>query len=559
MSSKQPPTGALPFSAVENLAPTLLALRTDVDDHQGRLEQLETQRAGATDPSPINSSVAFKLTVSGKAVGSAVLNGEDAVLDITELSVTKDDVGLTKVDNTSDEDKPVSVLTQRALNTKAPLNGAGVSGVWGIDISGVAASAAKLAKGRRFSMSGVVSAAGTLFDGSGNVKLKTTIAKDALSIDMTKDLRGSLDSKLDKTAASAAALRLAAPRAFAMSGVIHTKVGVKFDGSEDVVLTTVIDDNALSLDKVSGLKTALESRATAHDAKLTGVPTAPTADIETTNDQLANAQFVAARIARDAPNKSGAGAKGTWSISIEGNASSANKAVIAGSAGKLATPQTIALSGVIVSEPAKFDGSAPVVLKTSISEELQSALNEIKAAGQIDAADTADSIVRRTKDADLLARQFHSSHPDQNGFTGAFAYRVNNTTDPAIRFCKQPVPVVKWLGLSKNHDVAFNSVTASRFYAGYDSGEKFSFSCSNWFRSSGNTGWMNTTWGGGLYMSDAKYVRTYNQKALLASDFVIEANGQTTSLSEKIKSLEAQLTSMSEQMSALLEQLAARS
>jgi len=58
-----------------------------------------------------------------------------------------------------------------------------------------------------------------------------------------------------------------------------------------------------------------------------------------------------------------------------------------------------------------------------------------------------------------------------------------------------------------------NSIYASgRISTGYDSQQQYAVSASNWFRSSGNTGWTNDTWGGGIYMSDSTYLRSYNNK-----------------------------------------------
>jgi hypothetical protein len=53
-------------------------------------------------------------------------------------------------------------------------------------------------------------------------------------------------------------------------------------------------------------------------------------------------------------------------------------------------------------------------------------------------------------------------------------------------------------------------LTATRVCAGYDPGIDNSISCSNWFRSSGNTGWYNTTYRGGWYMSDTSWIRAHN-------------------------------------------------
>ena len=41
-----------------------------------------------------------------------------------------------------------------------------------------------------------------------------------------------------------------------------------------------------------------------------------------------------------------------------------------------------------------------------------------------------------------------------------------------------------------------------------------SIRCSNWFRSTGNTGWYHENYGGGWYMTDANYIRNYNSKRL---------------------------------------------
>lgn len=56
-----------------------------------------------------------------------------------------------------------------------------------------------------------------------------------------------------------------------------------------------------------------------------------------------------------------------------------------------------------------------------------------------------------------------------------------------------------------------------RIFTGYDSGQRYSVSASNWFRSSGNTGWINDTHGGGIYMTDSTWVRVYGSKLFYVS------------------------------------------
>lgn len=62
-----------------------------------------------------------------------------------------------------------------------------------------------------------------------------------------------------------------------------------------------------------------------------------------------------------------------------------------------------------------------------------------------------------------------------------------------------------------------HTLTATRVCAGHNPGIDNSISCSNWFRSSGNTGWYNTTYQGGWYMSDTFWIRAYNGVGIYTS------------------------------------------
>ena len=62
-----------------------------------------------------------------------------------------------------------------------------------------------------------------------------------------------------------------------------------------------------------------------------------------------------------------------------------------------------------------------------------------------------------------------------------------------------------------------HTLTATRVCAGYNPGIDNSISCSNWFRSSGDTGWYNTTYQGGWYMSDTSWIRAYNGVGIYTS------------------------------------------
>jgi hypothetical protein len=68
---------------------------------------------------------------------------------------------------------------------------------------------------------------------------------------------------------------------------------------------------------------------------------------------------------------------------------------------------------------------------------------------------------------------------------------------------------------------------ANRIYTGYDSGSTNSVSCSNWFRSSGASGWFNGSYGGGIWQEDSTYVKVYNSKAFYVPNN-IDATGNVT-------------------------------
>ena len=62
-----------------------------------------------------------------------------------------------------------------------------------------------------------------------------------------------------------------------------------------------------------------------------------------------------------------------------------------------------------------------------------------------------------------------------------------------------------------------HTLTATRVCAGHNPEIDNSISCSNWFRSSGDTGWYNTTYQGGWYMSDTSWIRAHNGVGIYTS------------------------------------------
>jgi len=80
---------------------------------------------------------------------------------------------------------------------------------------------------------------------------------------------------------------------------------------------------------------------------------------------------------------------------------------------------------------------------------------------------------------------------------------------------------------SDANDTFTGTLTGSRIDLGYAHGASNSIGCSNWFRSSGQTGWYNGTYGGGIRMTDTTWVRVYNSKAFYVAN-QIAATGDVT-------------------------------
>lgn len=73
--------------------------------------------------------------------------------------------------------------------------------------------------------------------------------------------------------------------------------------------------------------------------------------------------------------------------------------------------------------------------------------------------------------------------------------------------------------IATNDEVSIsNNCRASSFYS------------SNWFRSTGQTGWYSETYGGGIWMTDSSWVRVYNSKAFLCDNNIRAGGGNQNTL-----------------------------
>ena len=173
------------------------------------------------------------------------------------VGLTKSDVGLSAVDNTTDAGKPVSSATQTALDLKANLASPTFTGT----VTGVSKSMV----------------------GLGDVDNTADSAKPVSTATQT-----ALDLKLASATAASTYAPLASPTfTGTVTGVTKSHVGL---GN--------VDNTADSAKPVStAAQTALDLKAPLASPALTGVPTAPTAAAATNTTQVATTAYVRGEVA----------------------------------------------------------------------------------------------------------------------------------------------------------------------------------------------------------------------------------------------------------------------
>ena len=77
---------------------------------------------------------------------------------------------------------------------------------------------------------------------------------------------------------------------------------------------------------------------------------------------------------------------------------------------------------------------------------------------------------------------------------------------------------------SEDTSPTVHTLTATRVCAGHNPEIDNSISCSNWFRSSGATGWYNESYGGGIWMNDSNWIKTYGGKSFYCDNQIYSSN-----------------------------------
>lgn len=109
---------------------------------------------------------------------------------------------------------------------------------------------------------------------------------------------------------------------------------------------------------------------------------------------------------------------------------------------------------------------------------------------------------------------------------------------PSIRFAGgNSSKPVWWIGITGSSGVTYNLAnmwTGTRYWANIavstasSTGTKPTFNTcytSNWFRSTGSTGWYSESYGGGWHMSDSTWIRTYGSKSVYQNTGQIRTDG----------------------------------
>jgi stress-induced morphogen len=214
----------------------------------------------------------------------------------TDLALTKSDVGLSNVDNTSDANKPISTATQSALNLKADL----VGGV--IPSSQLPALAISEFLGTVANEAAMLALSGQ----RGDWAIRTDESKTYIIIAEPSSLIGSWRA-IDSPAAAVSSVNsqtgtvVLGKADVGLGNVDNTSDTTKWAASATLTNKTISGaSNTLTniaQSSVTNLTTDLAAKAPLASPSLTGTPTAPTATSGTNTTQIATTAFVQAAVA----------------------------------------------------------------------------------------------------------------------------------------------------------------------------------------------------------------------------------------------------------------------
>ena len=265
----------------------------------------------------------------------------------------------------------------------------------------------------------------------------------------------------------------------------------------------------------------------------------------------------------DAPTKTGSGASGTWGINISGNASNADK--LDGTHKRTGDTYWGVIPYVETDGTFEIGKYLDFHVTSSDTKDYSTRVQAQGAYNNIVNLPTANGNIALTSDNVASASKLQTTHTlwgqnfngtqnvsgnmsnvgkisangeiitsSANSFRAAYGnygffirndgvstcFMHTNSGDPYGGWNNnRPITIDNASGtISINTRLDVGSVTTF-----YNKVTGTSISCSDWHRSTGQTGWVNDSYGGGIYMIDSTWVRVWNGKAFLCEN-TIETN-----------------------------------
>jgi hypothetical protein len=247
------------------------------------------------------------------------------------------------------------------------------------------------------------------------------------------------------------------------------------------------------------------------------------------------------------PSLTGSGASGTWGISISGNAATATSATSSTSATFLNSGNYINRIGGSGNYNTDFQNT-PAGSVRHQGDDAGSTNNPGGTWWFVDNyrhsnssnywgiqvawgwEDNANRLATRNVTGGTFGSWVYYMNTNSYPYAAAMNQYVGTSNDPTFNRVYGTTDIRTPIFYDNNNTAYYgdfastsnlNVLAVQRAYAGYDAGSTGSFSCSNWFRSSGATGWYNESYTGGIYMIDSTYVRTYNTKQFYVDNAIL--------------------------------------
>lgn len=459
-------------------------------------------------------------------------------------SVTKAQVGLGNVDNTSDVNKPISTATQTALNGKVDKNTAitgatktkitydskglvtGGADLLAADIPTLTAS--KISDFDTEVANNTAVAANTAKVSNVTTNLSTTYTTTSATVVSSDGTNATIaeasgtqagvmsvahHNKLDGIEANANAYVL--PVASTSIGGVKSGADITVDASGNVSVND--DSHNHTIANVDGLQTALDGKLSvtgksADADKLDGIDSS-----QFLRSDVADTLTVPLKITSNGATLDMGSLNSSWchfnTTATSGFYFYDNISVAGGTSLTSSSVTTTTFNGAL-------NGNAATATTATNS------LDSDKLNGAVEAtAGTANTIAKRNADGDVTARLFRSTYGVTTTAPATSAEIVfrNNSTDNYHRTMSSSA-FKTWadsVGVSVDgHTHSYLPLTGGTLTGALAANAGITqdgFTVLNgsdtWLRTNGATGWYSATYDGGIYMIDTTYVRTYNNKA----------------------------------------------